>query len=818
MGKKRLPAPQARITNTYYRPNNPGPQAPQRLAPVARPELVENQITPALNQLVSAMTNYNLRVARPTEQLVTSQEELVRVGELTLDEVKAELMGQARAAEQAGDIPYGSSPYRQLYAQDYLAERLMRDEYKETLISETSKYSNPLANLNPAEFARDTFASLTEGLGPRAKAKAMELYSNYSSQWLAQVSSQRQSRMVSQGRADLTDAAYHAYNEFGDGKIGYSEMAELIGQASDAYYNREGDAGREYIVAALDTYVKTAIQDADPEDLGKLATLVEMLRTEQSGALAMSERHAGALDQIEDLIDNAGDDASNRSRSAINEATSAARDAMSTTVAQLKAAGTPITREAVEQGIRELLGDLDPTGRQGLDNYLALHFGKDLDDIANDTRSLSASEEDDVYEEFRGLNLAEQKVWLADNNGEIPHEVWGRLNAEHRQGQTVRSLDRSVTADATKTSSALTGARAQDIIANAPNGQEGNADQLGSSWLVGANKAALAATERVSKEGGSQDEQEAAAKAAYEQHSRWWQEVAGDGSDYDIERMNEINQESPYIVFSQEDIQAALDISRSTAASLAKQQMTPVEGRSDIPDVALRTGFAWWPAYIDNIDDSAAARTSIDKNAAKGLPASTGDISRINEMNAGAVADARQRLEVTEANGAKFMRINDSGVGYLVRADGLHRRTATLLGWDDDPDVEATNRALQAHKLAGTSPEEQDAGMTESGLSLANFPESTIPGQWLLVNPDTYLDDFAAIAKINTPQMRQEELMTHESLQDNGIILGYQAYARRVGVNDAMGFNDFLSQTIHGIGRFTLPYQSPDDLAAIDAD
>jgi len=537
----------------------------------------------------------------------------------------------------------------------------------------------------------------------------------------------------------------------------------------------------------------------------------------------MSERHAGALDQIEDYIDNAGDDASRRSRFDINEAVSAAQDAMSTTVARLRAEGTPITREAVEQGIRELLGDLDPTGRQGLDNYLALHFGKDLDDIANDTRSLSASEEDDVYEEFRGLNLAEQKVWLADNNGEIPHEVWGRLNAEHRQGQTVRSLDRSVTADATKTSSALTGARAQDIIENAPNGQEGNADQLGSSWLVGANKAALAATEQVSKEGGSQDEQEAAAKAAYEQHSRWWQEVAGDGSDYDVERMNEINQESPYIVFSQEDIQAALDISRKAATEAARFARDIPEGMDDEPEIGLMHGHAGYRAFIDNIDNTLGHHKQIAQALKRGLPPSVGSVAKINKLNAGTVEDARSLLATASVNTEGEATLNLSErlftttprserFASIVRADGVYSHKL-----ETDPSPRETNRLLQAIRTSGVTPEMADSGIAY-GLKIKNFPVLSNPKKTLWISPDSYEGDLQAIAKINTPLMPQEELLTHPTLSGNEIIEGYKAYSRFVGINNSMGFVDFVKFQVQGIGQVSLPYPDAEVLKQLDAD
>ena len=815
----RLPNPQATLSNTYFAPNMPDPVAPQALAQVATPQLVQvaeagGGESGALNRLFAAFLDAGKKL-EATSQIQVASEEQIRVQKLNQEQVRAELKEQAKAAEKQGLMAYGSSPYRKMVAMEYLAERVMRDEFAPTLTQNLSRFSNPMNEEDPKQFARDTF----EGLGINgyfAQRAASNMYDSISSNWLAQVTSQRQAKMVRKNKEDLRDASYHVFRNFAANEINYDEVVALINEKSDTYYDLEGDAGREQIVqgliAAVDAQSMTA-EDSDEIDL--LQNLINSIRIQKDGALALSTDSLAELDLLENRLNKAEKTVGKMSRDELRDEESTVGDIFNSTVA-----GDPtLTQEAVWEAMQSRMNELGISA-QARDNWFVKSLGDSYAAFKSRDFEMTPAETDAFYGEYNRLegDLDAQQQFI--NTADIPEKLRASMNSvlNDRRKEQARQVENVMSS----TQGILSGINGQsrlmyenaDLVVEPTANLVLSASRSQSAIDAGKNAAATA-----QRQGLSMEEQEQAAIDAVTSTDKLWSQVTIKGGvDYDVELAQQLAKDHPEI-FPPEVLKTMEQISRNRAAGALEEQPYPglptdipeagLEGRTDVLGLVR-------PVF-DNPDDIQDLYTEAGSDMRRL------DRSSINSLTSESRQDAQKYIEEVVAQAGPPTATGTGPLGgmqqsgYEITPEGIVTTFTSAGGVTSTIREEGdTQRLVQAIRISGLSPEDMRDDSIH-GLSIDAFPELKNPRLTLMVNPDTFVDDLAELGSI-PDGLSLEELQ--EQYGSNGIITGYLAYREMVGINDAVSFNEgeqnFVAMTLQGIGRYTLPVPDASVIKALD--
>ena len=814
--QSRLPRAQQRVTQQYSAPN---PRAPQRPADLAQPAPYDPSLANAANRLLASLNQFGQKVEAQAFQRV-DEEERIRIAKMTHAEAEEELRKQARAAEQQGIIAFGTNPFRIKVAQQYAAERVMRASFHDALTKSTHQFSNPLnTKANAEQFARDTFQQM-EFPGHFAQARAAELYSEMTTQWLSQVRQQRSARAVRQNQEDLRNGVFGVLQEYDSGDMagGYNELVERIQTMSDEYYSLAGDAGREHVISGVEAYMRNAIgqalKDNDEDDLRELRSLYERL-SDQEGeddfdlpdVFKWGTQHSESWAQIDSLLDQAEDGIGDISQERFEEGQKlAVRLAGSWMHSQGDVAISTDPSSDQAAALREhLIKEGVPP--QAADDYI---YGGTYAQKAAAHGSARAYIDRSVSDRLRNEVLKTEDnqqrqalittlVASAVDSGEVAEHAATGLENElltlHNRMSRERDMSMALRARSTQVAASQTiignqVAASTDLLQNEAEGS-GVIHQISvglQEWL----NARLEVVE--SQQYASDEEREAAVNAEAERFNADVADIGGSRATmHDLEAARTKGAPDGLI-----DGWAAHNHALNNERLISDRRAIRLEGMDDAGDVGLSGGWAWRTAYIDNIDDV----TDLYGRIATAASAGRTDIAssdRITAYNAETHQDAKAALAEFRDEGSSMMT-EDGLISPVIRADGVY----TQFGGEFRTTDLLNQRYLQALRLSGLTPEMMRANADEAGLDFDNFKELHDPYRTLMVNADNFVADVEEIAGINTKSMPQSELM--QRLPDNPIVLHYQAYVEMVGENNAIGLTDFIVQTVEGIGRYTLPY------------
>ena len=810
--QSRLPRPQATLSNTYFAPNMPTPVRPQ--APV-QPVLAQfvagdtaNELT-AMGRLNDAFLNFGQKLQK-AEYIKIGSEEEIRIAQMTTEQVRQELKERAKEAESSGLLSYGSNPYRKMVATEYLAERVMRDEFMPTLTANLSRFSNPMNEEDAKVFARDTF----EGLGINSyfgQRAATNLYNSMSSNWLAQVDSQRGSRMVKKNRDDLRDASYHVFRNYAAGEINYADAVALIDEKSNTFYDLEGDAGRDWIVSGLDTAVRNqAIEAEDEDDVERLQHLIEEIRTTKTGGLALNKDHLDTLDELENYLNQAHKQLGDVAESEIDNDIQVIEDAISAEVNRLKDQGVVPNQEEVWKAAVAAVGGgvhkraLDRVEATKLDDYFIAYHSKQNRTSKPELEELA----DRIEEASADPSQVDRLIDSADVS-------WNERIRLRQLAQQQRAINEQARRDSyVFATGPLKGAEAaadalKPSISNSLDPIDGSL--LHTMRAASPRTVGDKAVKDVIARGGTQDEMNQAMHEAASAVNQAWAAVTLDknGSQYfDLELARKYATQYPD-VFTPEVLTTMERMTEGQAAeALGISSLEPDKAG---PDIELQEGSWYWNDYamganIDNVRDLHAEKPSEQRNT------QIDEYNKASRSDAAAYIAEQERQSRSEAPAGAFglytPKITPNGVEDVYSIGGPR-------GINQD----RTDLLLQALRLTGRTPDEVRS-RNFGGLDPNNFPELKNPYKTLMVNPETFIDDLTALSAVESG-LSLEQL--REALPNNGIIEGYLAYRDMVGVNDAVSFDEgkgtnFLSMTLKGIGLYTLPVVSDDLRKALSSE
>ena len=822
----RLPNPQATLSNTYYAPNMPDPVAPQALAQIATPALV--QYAPAgggegdaLQRLFAAFLDAGSQYKKGTEIRIASEEQ-IRVQKLSQQEVREELQAAAREAEKNGSMGLGSNPYRKMVALEYLGERVMRDEFAPTLTDNIGRFSNPMNEEDPKKFARDTFEAL--GIDSYfAQRAASNMYDSISSNWIAQVTNQRQAKMVRKNKEDLRDASYHIFRNFAQNEINYDEVVALIDEKSDAFYKLEGGPGREQIVqgliAAVDAQSMTA---EDSAEIDLLQSLINSIRLQKDGALALSTDSMEELDLLENRLNKAEKIVGKLSLDELRDEEGKVDDIFNSIVASSPDLPQEEVWEAMQASMEE-----SGISTQARDNWFVERLSDRYTAFHSRDLELTPDESDALWKGYNDLgddyNALRQYISTAD----IPEKLRAEMNArvQNREDAYRRDVESSIKDSYGLLKNVEAVSNQMMVEADRPGVDATDASVLAEQRNQSALNAALDMGDNANQRGLSDDERAIAVREAVVQNDKLWSQVTIDGgADYNVELARELAKDNPE-VFTPPVLRTMEKISEAKALS---DMGVRLDTASTPEELELDRGSWWWPdrPMVSNVNDVA------DLWAEKPTPLQERQISTYNTETRD---DARKKLSTyaqTSDTAEPFpFAMSRGGVlvvysGGVIRWKGRTKPTEAELTDPESPfrvkigglsnlltNEEATDEFVSAKRLSGLSDDEKLAGKTDEGFVIDNSETLQNPYETLMVNPDGFIDNLTELLDF-------DDGLTPDQLKDqhgsNSIVTSYFAYRDMVGLNDAVGFQDFVTLTLSGIGRFTLPIPNADLRKALD--
>lgn len=784
----RLPSPQAGSgrSDGYFAPNlirPAAPQLPQRPSQVALAVDTSNDIN-ATNRLLDSLFNLGETMWDRQKESIDA-EEMLRVSKLSQEEVRNDLKKQAKAAEQSGLLAFGSNPYRRMVAMEYLAERVMRDDYSKELTANLSRFSNPLSEEDASVFARDTFEALNIQ-GGYAQQKATEMYNSMSSNWMAQVNSQKQSRMVSKNREDLRDASYHVFRELADGEINFAEAVERIDAHSDAFYELENSAGREYIVAGLVAAADNQAYDA--EDAGAIDALqstINQIRLQKTGGLALSESHLDKLDEIENRL--------NAKEKAMGKVT---QEELRDDMQQVSIAVAKVLQEHGDNLETDQVWELALTelGDDVSEDAKALYYTQNLNDTVfgfqSDVARLSPTATNEIFDNFESLGSDLEARSQFIDTLDAPAQVKQTLRSNLRDMTILRNQELSLALRGTSVLSDMASNSGQEIYNQAGAGEVVDATEaavLSSVRQTSPKEEASKAAEAAIKQGLTPEEAE---QAAFEAHraidSVWDGIIIEGGSDYNLEAAREAAKMYPQI-FTPSRLKTMEKVSQARAARDLNIPMGTDVPSGDSMDLQEGRLLAWDRDMRANIDDVR------ELHKQKQTPKRDEQIAAYNKKartDAGAYFKEFDRLAILSARD-------------LYKAEAAEK-------YLPETSISIAQRSpeeyIQASRLFGYSPENLRTGVDDRGVPLSINPDHKNPYKQLMIDPDTLISDLEALSKV-ADGLSPEELQ--QALPNNSIVEGYLAYRDLVGEEDAVSFNtgrdNFVSLQLRGIGAYTNP-------------
>ncbi|QDP57817.1 MAG: hypothetical protein Unbinned7358contig1001_43 [Prokaryotic dsDNA virus sp.] len=798
----RLPRPQAGTSrgDGYYAPNLRAPTPPQMPARPAPVALAVDTATEqaAFARLSNALFGFGQTMWDREKDKIQAEEE-IRITQLNTDQVRAELKRQAKEAEQSGLLTFGSNPYRRMVAMEYLAERVMRDEFAPTLTSNISRFSNPMSEENAQAFARDTFEGLNIQ-GGFAQRKASELYNSMSANWLAQVNSQKASRMVAKNRDDLYDASYHFARQYAEGGSNFVELNELVTEKSNTFYELEGDAGRDHIMKGIVEAVRNqSLTAEDADEIDRLQNLVDQIKLQKTGPLALSKDHLDSLDELENSLNIAEKNLGKNTESEIQDDVRVIRDEVNRLMVESEG---PIDPDAMWTMVVDSLGD--SVSSRALNRYQAEMYRDAIQDYESDQERISPADEKALYDQVDANIHDPDQVEIILSNEDMPPRMRMQIRQYVNSQRQVDMLAKSLANDSA--AAQINGAQGQaDLLAASATSMNTDAIDVSTLGTMRANSPQMMgnrAVEALIKRGATQEEMnEAFNEAAAAINGAWREVTLGRGESFDLEKARQYGAIYPE-VFTPDVLRVMEDMTRESAASAIGVGQTAMELREgqELPEIGLQEGTWIRRAMIDNIDDVRQLHQT---------PQTPNRDAQINEYNQESRQDSMAFIEAIQGDALDIL----TATGRPTDEEAQTRMFITLV------ENRHSDQYIQARRLLGYSPENMRTGVDDMGVPLSVNPDFKSPYKTLMVNPDTVISDLEALSAVEdglTPEQLQERL------PGNGIVEGYLGYRDMVGENNAVSFDEgpssFVALTLKGIGLNTLPAIPADLIKALQSE
>jgi len=799
-----LPTAQGGVTDTYVRPNLPKPLAPQALPQIQQPYLGSNNVSSALQELINPILGFTNEVIEADRIQVSTQEEL-RVSKMAIEEVRAELMGQARDAEGAGLLAPGANPYRKVVAQEYLAERVMRDEFEKAISAETARFSNPLSNEDPAPFAREKYGTLTHGMGYFAQRRAVDLYDSMTKNWLSQVQNTKSARLVTLNEEQLYDNSYNAFRtyqeEVDDPDITH-EQAYLNLKATTEYWDQRhmqavGPGGREHSVKALAAYINAGVQQAtDEDDLAKLTELLTKIEEEVDGPLAFNNEQRAEVDAIRTLIHKKSESFDNTTNQDHDDAVAWGRSQYYLILDEQQTApapAVPLGPDEIEEELRNRMAaeGLPPTA-------IAEVIHEEIPGIEERRHSLDKRDEDRNYDNHitkvidvygtGGLDAAYAYIHSSNLSGKFEIALEGIVEKLDRE-ETSRDNDYK---PHFKSVAALTQQKAVTLMKAValvfPESSEGWGDNLFLAMTKAVDDAAKNARAEADWTPASIQE------AARAELQRWNEVMSLDeyGVDFDLERAKELN-------FDSDTQQIFKEISQSLVAG----QLKPAPGEPGEPTPVPDLGAAPDPKQLEDVRSeiqegnfTAAMRLAIEDLESRR--------SHIKAISGGEPYGTWDMLDYFA--GAKKSEVKPDG----VYSQFTHMDTGKV--YSETRDQWQTDRYELDKRLSGLTLQELTQGVTAEGMKLdASTNQSFLnPSQTVMLDPEKFDTHLQELIDANKNGLVESAIL-------KGTEFGkiYNAYAQAVGVGNELSFEDFIMTQISTV-MFAVHPVTPEQIKALE--
>lgn len=772
-----VPRPQATVVDTYAPAALVQPTAPVQYAPgYAQGLMPGTEMSQALRRLSGALSQYGPSLVASEAEKAKELED-IRLARMTTDEIRADLMSQAKAMEQNGTLSAGSNPYRLMAIQENLATRVMRDEFEATLAANLNKFSSPDNSEDAAEFALETFQSI-QLPGYFGKAKAAQMYQAATDKWLNQVQQQRNVRMAARNREDLSDTAYASLNRmYSDPTIGLDTTAAELSQAMDEFYALTGESGRDQVVTAISTLIankgKAAARAGDEEEIDRLQVMLDRIRDAGGKALQFGSSYESEFDALETALDEFRESAKNKERTDDEDV---ARDISSKVFIKHAESGT-LSAAFDSDMVADMVAEMELGGvSQGTISRIL----EGLPTRVRQYRSATLYDpevESDLGSKALRLSPEEFQIELAAalGSGQVSAETAMRLQVMASQANAQKDANRAAAGvaggDTLATANAMGRTIANDMV-ETMGLDMGIAvvDQELQTILqdVGADVAKVTPIDHPDRDKLIRNAMQDRIKLLQKIQTRDENGL----SFFDLDVAKEYG-------FSVEAIDAMRRYNRLNAESTVRRPSTDLLVPEE-EEVTL-VGGTWYTTDVDYfgyVDDIGGADLGQDL---------TSVITKGNKIRSAAAA---AKSNYRETQFTVFRGVQD--VPVQVRADGLYVK---WLGADAYVKMDVSNQDeyAQAVRLAGLTVAELEQGKTTEGLMLSSRPEFWDPGKTVMSNPATFVSDIQAIAEANEYGMTQEGLL--EAVKDTNIAQAYLAYVKGRGPK-AVGFDLFVTGQI----------------------
>lgn len=757
-----IPRPQARTTDTYVRPNPLQPQQPVAFAPgYAQGRIVRNDLGDAVQRLAGVLGQVGPSLVATEAQRVQDLE-AIRLSRMETDEIRADLMSQARAMEKAGTLQAGSNPYRLMAIQETLADRMMREDFNNVLDANLSKFSQPDNPEDPAEFALETYQRL-QIPGVFGQRRAAAMYSEKSSTWLAQVNQQKNAKIVVKNDEDYSDDLYSLFGTYLDepGAMDQAGFLQAILSRSDEFYNLTGQSGRDQIVGALGVFIKargnSAANDGDESELERLIAVVEQVEEGGVGGLGFGNNYEANFEELRTELDALMEESKDESlRNRPREQADAAGVANRQLLNHLES-GKPIDTSPTGDFALMIREDLVKMGiSQEVIDAQILALPTLVNQYLSATSKPSPEAIDGLEARLLQARSSEEIKAITDEylaNGLVPPQYLAAAVDRATQRVTQLSIEARLTRIGLQENDAVI--RANLLAAEAGGGNAEDPTLVGPIIVeMGElNKSRIEESLTLPEEDREafvkQELAEFADILKYDQESG--------NTFYDLNKMVELG-------FSPESVEAAREINTSAATFTEAGEVMAVAGPDQLSiDYSGYFDKGYRP-FIRLADDISETLMGTPRTR------SGTDLETMRDLGTQIYTDAG---EYRKLQGKKQVlpdgTVVEGGSGLEIRSDGLYGKVSgTRL-----PES-AQYSYLSAVRLSGLTPEELRQGQTAEGLKLSQSVALTDPGLTVMSAPETFIQDLERLATVNTEDMTEMEL--REALSDTSLMQGYLAY------------------------------------------
>jgi len=786
-----IPTPKARLTNTYFAPNDAAPEAP---TPIAKPIKDTSNLGDALINFANSLTKWGVQREKEKRSDIARKEAL-DLDAKTIKEREEYLQKISREAEQNGSIADGTNYFRIVFAHEYSAEKAMKEVFASALTDKLDYYANPLNEADEKEFAENTFNTeiLPKVGGFYGQRKAKELYQEMAGNWFATVKQSRQTAIKQINSENFVDKSYNNIADFANGNISKETFIANRAKNSENVFKLEGRNGDEYEIRAVQRYVQNVL--IDPNIEAEELITIEALINQMSRSSKDDDKNADDTQKGFNLNTNYA----------------AELTEMSLKLAKKIDATEEIeekNRREYDEQINDFFNQIWFTKGSTLGIDSSMH-GEDADTLRN--QALEAGVPQNVI-----------TSWLVEN--------WeGKVDTLKAREQRITPEDRQVVKEImanTKTtnlqkfqllldSDIPMAARTQELnfLSNSMRLREQAKNETLEKHRTNLNSIEVKidfVTQQMNRTLSSLEafELSPALNAVTNKILTRINKAAEDGNEEQIAPLmgvlNDATNNLYNLTTQKFDLEKADELKEYIDPNTLKlmkernfkQNEQELEGESLPKDMMGLTDYVDFkigiPPFLRNADDISSA---IEDNDTKNIT-SLGPELRNSALNY--LAKPKKPGDLWEdSNYAKKIGIKSTDTFYeltnisrsvkkqvVITEDGVYDRFGNL-------DTELTATVIQAMRFQGLTQEEKITGKSKTGLILENHPVLLDPRQTIMTNPTTFIEDFNDLITKNNKDISEEDLINTTNLGAE-----YKAYTKLVGEQEAISFNAWLDYQI----------------------